>query len=93
MITIAIMNSHLTIAVQDSKHSGKTGRNQLNTGARILVIRNEPICYTQLREFGRSLTSMLFIRDVENIDKQDDRAVARLFSAQTLEHHLTLFPD
>ncbi|KZV91812.1 hypothetical protein EXIGLDRAFT_587174, partial [Exidia glandulosa HHB12029] len=32
-------------------------------------------------------------RDVEKVDRQDDRAAARLFSAEALQHHCTRFPE
>ncbi|EJD34392.1 hypothetical protein AURDEDRAFT_28179, partial [Auricularia subglabra TFB-10046 SS5] len=32
-------------------------------------------------------------RDVEKLDRQDDRAAARLFSVQTLRHHCLQFPE
>ncbi|VDC00173.1 unnamed protein product [Peniophora sp. CBMAI 1063] len=38
-------------------------------------------------------TSPLYLRDVERVDKQDDRAAARLFSAEALDCLLLNFPE
>jgi len=56
------------IIVQDSKHGRKTARNQLFTGARILVLG----FFAQLRELTANTLGPLFMCDVENIDHQDD---------------------
>ena len=81
------------IMVQDSKHALKTLRNNLFSGARLLVLGNYPAMYSYVRDiaFGDLPDSPLYRRDVEKIDRQDDNAATRLFSAATLkfiqEHH------
>lgn len=90
-IDIPLFHGHPSIAVQDSKHGLKTARNQLFTGARMLVLGNFPCYYQQLLDFANHPLGPLFKRDVEKVDRQDDRAAARLFSAEALHFHLTNF--
>ncbi|KAH9945584.1 hypothetical protein B0H21DRAFT_709290 [Amylocystis lapponica] len=91
-LRIMLFNGRPSVSVQDSMHAVKTGRNQLFTGARILVLGSSPCFFAQLREFAMDRLAPLFHRDVEKVDKQDDRAAARLFSGHALSHHLSIFP-
>ncbi|KAJ7151882.1 hypothetical protein C8R43DRAFT_1067439 [Mycena crocata] len=75
---------HPTIITQDSKHGLKTARNQLMTGARLIVIGFFTVVFSMLRNLAFNILGPLFTSDVEKVDKQDDRAAARLFSAATL---------
>lgn len=83
---LRIGSHHLTI-IQDSKHFRKTCRNNIFTGARQLVLGNQLVYYEQVRSMvydqGRS---PLYIRDVDKLDRQDDRAAARLFSSTNIRH-------
>ena len=88
-LNIPLFHGHPSIIVQDSKHGLKTGRNQLFTGARMLVIGNYPCFYQQLLSFTTHPLGPLFSRDVERVDRQDDRAAARLFSAEALVFHMS----
>ncbi|KAJ6580890.1 hypothetical protein B0H19DRAFT_1112801 [Mycena capillaripes] len=81
------------VMTQDSKHGLKTARNQIHTGARILVIAFFVILFAHLRELAFNIAGPLYTRDVEKVDKQDDRAAARVFSASTLEFLLKYHPD
>lgn len=92
-IPVAIFDHRPMIMIQDSKHSVKTARNQLFTGARLLAMGNCPMFYNLIRDLAGHDDSPLFLRDVENLDRQDDRAAARLFSAEALEHHCAHYPD
>lgn len=65
------------VQVQDSKHGAKTARNQLFTGARILAMGNFSLHWQMLRDFAEHALGPLFHRDVEHVDKQNDRAAAR----------------
>ncbi|KAJ7755364.1 hypothetical protein DFH07DRAFT_725426, partial [Mycena maculata] len=65
---------------QDSKHALKTARNQLMTGARMIVLGFFTIFYSMLRNIAFNILSPLFTHNVEKVDKQDDRAAAHLFS-------------
>ena len=61
-----------SIIVQDSKHGLKTARNQIFSGARMLVLGNFPVHYAQLLDFANHPLGPLFKRDVEHVDRQDD---------------------
>ncbi|KAJ7723096.1 hypothetical protein DFH07DRAFT_759651, partial [Mycena maculata] len=84
---------HPTIITQDSKHALKTARNQLMTGARMIVLGFFTIFYSMLRNIAVNILSPLFTHDVEKVDKQDDRAAARLFSAANLDFHFENHPN
>ncbi|KAI0060330.1 hypothetical protein BV25DRAFT_977826 [Artomyces pyxidatus] len=92
-LSIPLFHGHPAVMVQDSKHGAKTSRNQLLTGARTLSLGNFPIYFKMLRDFAEHPLGPLFRRDVEHVDKQDDRAAARLFSAEALDFHLLHFPQ
>jgi hypothetical protein len=92
-LNIPLFYGYPSIVCQDSKHGLKTARNQLFTGARILVLGNFPCFYHQLLEFAKHPLGPLFNRDVEKVDRQDDRAAARLFSAESLHFHVSYYPD
>ncbi|KAJ6493278.1 hypothetical protein C8R45DRAFT_1073220 [Mycena sanguinolenta] len=81
------------VMTQDSKHGLKTARNQIHTGARVLVVGFFPILFADLRELAFDVAGPLYTRDVEKVDKQDDRAAARVFSAGTLEFLLKSYPQ
>ncbi|KAF4599335.1 hypothetical protein EYR40_006427 [Pleurotus pulmonarius] len=73
--------------IQDSKHFRKTCRNNIFTGARQLVLGNYLVYYEQVRSMAHSQEhSPLYLRDVDKLDRQDDRAAARLFSAANIQH-------
>ncbi|KAF8803503.1 hypothetical protein BYT27DRAFT_7259964 [Phlegmacium glaucopus] len=81
------------VAVQDSKHALKTARNQLLTGARILIMGFFAAFFAQLRELAINATGPLFTRDIEKLDRQDDRAAARTFSASALNFQMKEYHD
>lgn len=81
------------VIVQDSKHALKTARNNLFTGARILVLGHFAAFFSQLRDLAANALSPLFVRDVEKVDRQDDRAAARLFSADSISFHSKNYKD
>ncbi|KAJ6504529.1 hypothetical protein DFH09DRAFT_943717 [Mycena vulgaris] len=83
---------HPTIILQHSKHALKTARNQILTGARVLIIGFFMVLYTYIRDLAMNAAGPLYRRDVEKVDKQDDRAAARLFSGNTLEFQLNTYP-
>lgn len=89
---VPLINGFPSVIVQDSKHAAKTGRNQLLSGARFLAIGSFPMFYHMLLDLANHPLSCLFRRDVERVDKQDDRAAARLFSGETLHCLSTHFP-
>lgn len=87
-IRIPIMRIHgrYIAAIQDPKHGQKTARNNLFSGARLLVLGNHTTCYEEVRHMACERDTPLYWRDVDRLDRQDDRAAARLFSASFLEY-------
>ncbi|KAI0030097.1 hypothetical protein K488DRAFT_79810 [Vararia minispora EC-137] len=81
------------VRTQDSKHGQKTMRNQLLSGSRALALGNYPIYPSMLRDFADHPSGPLFAHDVHRVDKQDDCAAARLFSANALSFHLCYHED
>jgi len=77
--------------VQDSKHAAKTARNNVTTGAKLLVLGNYIAMYSQVRKPALARNGPLYKRDVEKVDRQDDNAACRLLSCATLRwlkvHH------
>ncbi|KZV80253.1 hypothetical protein EXIGLDRAFT_630566, partial [Exidia glandulosa HHB12029] len=92
-IPLVSIDGHRFVPVQDSKHGLKTARNQLLTGARTLVLGNFPLLYRRLLEIAQHPKSPLFNRDIFNVEKQNDRAAARVFSAEFLQHLTTHAPE
>ncbi|KAH7929600.1 hypothetical protein BV22DRAFT_1029216 [Leucogyrophana mollusca] len=92
-LVLPLFHSRPTIIVQDSKHGAKTARNQLFTGARLLALGNFPVYYKMLLDMAEHALGPLFRRDVERVDRQDDRAAARLFSAEALDFNIKHFPE
>jgi hypothetical protein len=80
---LCVRGQHIAI-IQDPKHCRKTGRNNLFSGARLLVLGNHTTYYEQVRNLASEADSPLYWRDVDQLDRQDDRAAARLFSASFL---------
>lgn len=72
--------------IQDPKHGRKTARNNLFSGSRLLALGNHTAHYGQVRYLANKKDTPLFWRDVDRLDRQDDRAAARLFSASFLEY-------
>jgi hypothetical protein len=77
-------NNKPIIRVQDSKHAKKNGRNNVHSGARLLVLGKDTVRYDQILALARDENSALYIRDVINVDKQDDGAAYRFFSSAVL---------
>ena len=75
--------------IQDSKHCRKTLRNNLFSGARALLLARRVTFYQQVHDITNDTAhSPLHRRDVERLDRQDDRAAARLFSSATLAYSI-----
>lgn len=92
-ITLPIFADSPVVMIQDSKHALKTMRNNLFSGARALVLGNHLAMYSYARDlaFTDIANHPLYHRDVQKMDRQDDNAATRLFSAGTLDfiqkHH------
>ncbi len=92
-MTIPVFLGQPVAMVQDSKHSLKTFRNNLFSGARLLVLGNFVAVYSRIRQLAFEVGSPLYTRDVEKLDRQDDSAATRLFSAATLKFLSDNHPD
>ena len=92
-INIPIFQKNPICMIQDSKHALKTFRNNLFSGARLLVLGNYIAMYSHIRQLAFEDNSPLFLRDVDKLDKQDDNAATRLFSADTLKYLCDNHPD
>ncbi|KAF7291444.1 hypothetical protein MIND_01289500 [Mycena indigotica] len=77
----------------DSKHALKTFRNNLFSGARILTLGNHIAHFAQIYQVAFEEGSPLYHRDVEKLDRQDDGAATRMFSADTLQYIAENHPD
>lgn len=88
-IQILCMFGQYIAIIQDPKHGRKTGRNNLFSGAQLLVLGNHPVCYEQVRMLASESDSPLYWHDVDRLDRQDDRAAARLFSASFLRYAIS----
>ncbi|KAL1661458.1 hypothetical protein GGF50DRAFT_61078 [Schizophyllum commune] len=93
LVRIAIVQGHPIALVQDSKHALKTFRNNLFSGARCLVMGGFLACYGTFHSMAHESGSPIYVRDVLRLDRQDDNAAVRLFSAATLQHLFQKHPD
>jgi hypothetical protein len=80
-----IFNNRPIVHVQDVKHAKKTARNQIHYETRLITFGNSTVCYDQLCDLVKKENSGLCIRDVYNVDKQDDGAVFHVFHSRLLE--------
>ena len=85
---LRICGQHIAI-IQDPKHCRKTGCNNLFSGARLLVLGNQTIYYEKVRNLASEAESPLYWRDVDRLNRQDDHAAARLFSASFLSYTIS----
>ncbi|KAJ7242483.1 hypothetical protein C8J57DRAFT_1084298 [Mycena rebaudengoi] len=92
-IVIAVVRGQSICMIQDSKHALKTFRNNLFSGARLLPLGSYTAIYARIREMAFADGSPLFHRDVEKLDRQDDNAATRLFSADTLKYLADHHPE
>ena len=92
-VTIVKYRNQAMCIVQDSKHALKTFRNNLFSGVRLLALGNFTAMYNHIREMAMEDGAPLFKRDVERLDRQDDNAATRLFSADILKFLADNHPD
>lgn len=72
------------ISVTDPPHARKTCRNQPQYGTHTASLGVGYLVNSSLVDLSRLNGSGLVIRDVENVDKQDDGAARRMFHSQAL---------
>jgi hypothetical protein len=87
-----IFNGRPIIRVQDPKHAKKTARNQLFSGARLLTLGLGTVRYDHIKLLASSPSTVLYQRDVVNVDKQDDGAAYRIFCSQLLDQCCDMIP-
>ncbi|KIY68019.1 hypothetical protein CYLTODRAFT_395984 [Cylindrobasidium torrendii FP15055 ss-10] len=92
-ITIAFFKGHPIAILQDSKHLAKTFRNNLFSGARLLVFGNHTAHFFHLMKVVSHSASPLYQRDVFKTDRQDDNAALRTLSAALLDFLVTHQPN
>ncbi|KAF7291442.1 hypothetical protein MIND_01289300 [Mycena indigotica] len=92
-IVIGRFRGQQVAMIQDSKHALKTFRNNLFSGARILTLGNHIAHFAQIYQVAFEEGSPLYHRDVEKLDRQDDGAATRMFSADTLQYIAENHPD
>ncbi|KAG6864122.1 hypothetical protein C0991_012300 [Blastosporella zonata] len=80
------------VVIQDAKHCLKTMRNNLFSGATCLTMGSYIATFNHISTIALETGTPLYRRDVFKLDRQDDNAATRLFSAKTLDfitsHHL-----
>lgn len=91
-VDVAIIQGCPIVLIQDSLHGRKTFRNNLFSGARLLVFGNFTALYRFIRSIAFDSEGTLYIRDVERLDRQDDNASARLNAALTLRFCIEKHP-
>jgi len=93
VVTYGIYRGQAICMVQDSKHALKTLRNNLFSGARLLVLGNYTAMYLHILHIAEGNGTPLYGRDVTKVDRQDDNAAVRLFSADVLKYLAENHPD
>lgn len=93
VIVIAAINGQVVAIIQDAKHGLKTIRNNLFTGAKLLVLGGHVAMYAFARDMAFGPESPLYHRDVEKTDRQDDNAASRLASATSMDYLVTCHLD
>lgn len=92
-VEIPVIQGQAVVIMQDSKHCLKTLRNNLYSGATCLVLGNYVAMYQHVADAAKDEDSPLYQRDIVKVDRQDDNAATRLFSAQTLAHFIDKHRD
>ncbi|KAJ3858719.1 hypothetical protein EV359DRAFT_75818 [Lentinula novae-zelandiae] len=82
-ISIPVFSGQPIANIQDDLHLLKTMQNNAFSGARLLILPNSVVMYSQVREIAFQ-KGPIYNRDVIKLDRQDDNAAARLFSASTI---------
>jgi hypothetical protein len=93
IVTYRIYRGQAICMVQDSKHALKTLRNNLFSGTRLLVLGNYTAMYLHILHVAQGNGTPLYSRDVTKVDRQDDNAAVRLFSADVLKYLPDNHPD
>lgn len=79
-------NGKPRVLSSDGKHSRKNARGSVQSGAHTLGLGNYIAHIEQLVKIAKAVGGPLLYSDVVGVDKQDDRANARLFSSPVIQH-------
>ncbi|KAM5544147.1 hypothetical protein V8D89_002196 [Ganoderma adspersum] len=88
-----LQNGRPCIMSSDGKHAKKNGRGSATSGTRVLCPGRYLIHFGQLAALAEGEDSPLLKSDIVGVDKQDDRAAARLFSSATIQYIEILMPE
>jgi hypothetical protein len=79
-----LKNGKPRVVGTDGKHLKKNARGSATSGARVLILGHYVVHYGMLATLAESPNSPLLRADIIGVDKQDDRACARLFSSSVI---------
>lgn len=88
-----LANKKPCIMGSDGKHAKKNSRGSATSGARVLPLGRFLVHYGQLARLAQGANSPLLKTDIIGVDKQDDRAAARLFSAAVIKYISSTMPE
>ncbi|KAI0059300.1 hypothetical protein BV25DRAFT_1809175 [Artomyces pyxidatus] len=88
-----LSNGKPRIPSTDGKHCKKNARGSATSGARTLALGRYLVHYGQLAELAEGDKTPLLKADIIGVDKQDDRAAARLFSSAVIDYLSCTQPD
>jgi hypothetical protein len=86
-------NGKPRVSGSDGKHAKKNARGAALSGARVLALGRYLVHFGQLMALATSERSPLLKKDIIGLDKQDDRAAARLFASAVIRHIEATQPD
>lgn len=86
-------NGKPCIMSTDGKHAKKNGRGSATAGTRALCMGRYLAHYGLLEQIAEGENSPLMRSDIIGVDKQDDRAAARLFSSAVIDYISRILPD
>lgn len=88
-----LANGKPCIMSTDGKHAKKNGRGSVTSGARGIPIGRYLVHFGLLKLVAEGENSPLMKSDIVGVDKQDDRAAARLFSSAVIDYASRILPD
>ncbi|KAJ9096752.1 hypothetical protein QFC21_005022 [Naganishia friedmannii] len=92
VINYSIIGGTKTVALVDAKHTSKNAMNAQCSGARVLILGDHIVTYSQLLEVIQTSRSPLFKSDVVKSDRQDDQRMERYLSPDTIDYVITNMP-
>jgi hypothetical protein len=84
---------HMIALMQDLKYALKTFRNNLFSGARLLVFGNFATFYQHICQIAFEEGLPLYHRDVKKLDRQDNNTATRLFSSGLVQYIVVHYPS